>query len=282
MSHRALLLRTLAPALVFTVLFFLLPLLVMLAMSFAERSGGRIVFSWTLANYQGLWVRGGGAFLDALANSVQVTLLVTVVSVLLAFPLAWVVAYRTPARWQRPLLALLVLPFWTSYVVRCYSWLLVLSEKGVVNVALLGLGLLDEAVGLGNSRFATVLGFVHFALMLLTLTLYASLVQIKEGYRRAAADLGASPWQVFAHVTLPLCLPGLVVGAFLTFVLVVGDYITPQILGGSRELLLPQAIMLQVTRGADFPMASALSMLLMLVVAAAYLACARWLRAARL
>lgn len=272
---------TVYPALVVTALLFLVPLVVMLALSFAQRVDGQLVFVPTLANYRDFFIRSDGTFVGALVNSIEVTLLATVLGVLVAYPLAFITAYVVPLRWQRILLAVIVLPFWTSYVVRCYSWLLVLSERGIVNEALLWLGLLDAATGFGNSRFATVLGFVHFATMLLTLTIYANLVQLKPGYRQAAADLGASPLQVLVHVTLPLSLPGVMVGAFLTFVLVIGDYITPQILGGSRELLLPQAIMLQVGRSADFPMASALSMVLMLVVAAAYLACARWLRMER-
>jgi spermidine/putrescine transport system permease protein len=149
---------------------------------------------------------------------------------------------------------------------------------GLVGQALLALGLTDEPLGLGNTRGATVLGFVHFFVMLLTLTIYANLVQIRASYRLAAADLGASPWQTFLRITLPLSLPGVAVGAFLTLVLTLGDYVTPQILGGSRELLLPQAIMLQIGRSADFPMASAMSMILMLVVSLAYLAFARHLR----
>jgi spermidine/putrescine transport system permease protein len=201
--------------------------------------------------------------------------------VLVAYPVAYILAYRVPQRWQRLLLVLLVLPFWTSYVIRSYSWVLVLSEKGVINTALVGLGLLDEPVGLGNNRGATILGFVHFFTMLLTLTIYANLVQIKASYRRAAADLGASGMQIFLHVTLPLSLPGVAVGAFLTFVLAIGDYVTPQILGGSKELLLPQAIMLQVGRQADFPLASALSMVLMVVVTIAFLLFARHLKMER-
>jgi spermidine/putrescine transport system permease protein len=135
---------------------------------------------------------------------------------------------------------------------------------------------------MGNNRGATVLGYVHFFVMLLTLTIYSNLVQIKESYRKAAADLGASPAQTFLHVTLPLSLPGVAVGAFLTFVLAIGDYITPQILGGSKELLMPQAIMRQVGRTADFSMASALSMILMLVITVAFLLSARHLKMARL
>jgi spermidine/putrescine transport system permease protein len=137
---------------------------------------------------------------------------------------------------------------------------------------------IDPGIQLASNRTGTVIGFVHFFTMLLTLTIYASLVQIPASYLRAAADLGASAWQAFWRVTLPLSLPGVVVGAFLTFVLAIGDYITPQILGGNRELLMPQAIMLQVGRQADFPMAAALSLILMLVVGLAYVVCARWLR----
>ena len=269
------------PAVVWTLVFFVLPLGAMLALSFAERIGDRIVAWGSLANYRAFVTLGDGTLVKALVNSIEVTIVVTVLSVVIAYPLAYILAYRVPARWRRALLVLIVLPFWTSYVVRSYSWLLVLSENGVLNAGLIGIGLIDTPIGMGNTRGATVLGFVHFFVMLLTLTIFANLVQIKDSYRRAAADLGASPFQVFRHVTLPLSLPGVATGAFLTFVLAIGDYITPQILGGSRELLLPQAIMLQVSRQANFPMASALSMILMLAVTAAFLVAAKRLRMER-
>jgi spermidine/putrescine transport system permease protein len=269
------------PAVLWTVLFFALPLAAMLAMSFAERVAGKITFTWTLANYEAFFTRANGTFVQALVNSLEVTIATTILSILVAYPLAYILAYRVPAQWRRILLVLIVLPFWTSYVIRSYSWLLVLSQNGIISQTLLDLGLIDQPIGLGNSRFATVLGFVHFFAMLLTLTIFANLVQIKDSYRKAAADLGANNWQVFWHVTLPLSLPGVAVGAFLTFVLAIGDYITPQILGGSRELLLPQAIMLQIGRQADFPLASALSMILMLVVTIAFLLSARRLKMER-
>ena len=171
-----------------------------------------------------------------------------------------------------------ILPFWTSYVVRSYSWLLVLSKGGVVNQALLALGVIAEPLEIASTRTATVIGFVHFFVMLLTLTIYANLIQLSPNYARAARDLGASRWQCFAHVILPLTLPGVVTGAFLTFVLCIGDYITPQILGGNTELTLPQLIMLQLGRSGNFPLASALSVVLMAVVTLAYFASSRWLR----
>jgi spermidine/putrescine transport system permease protein len=269
------------PATLWTGLFFLLPLLIMLAVSFSARIGNQMLATFTLDNYVAFFSQGGGVYVAALTNSIEVTLIVTMVSLIVAYPLAYILAYGVPARWQRLLLVIIVLPFWTSYVIRSYSWLLVLSEKGVINQVMMAVGLFDQPIGLGNTRGATVLGFVHFFTMLLTLTIYANLVQIKESYRKAAADLGASPLQVFLRITLPLSLPGVAVGAFLTFVLAIGDYITPQILGGSRELLLPQAIMLQISRQANFEMASAMSMVLMLVVSAAFLLFARHLRMER-
>jgi len=147
---------------------------------------------------------------------------------------------------------------------------------------MIGLGVLSEPLTLANTRFATVTGFVHFFVMLLTLTIYANLVQLSPNYRRAAMDLGANAVQTFRHILLPLTLPGIVTGAFLTFVLCMGDYITPQILGGNNELTVPQVIMVQLGRRADFPLASALAIIMMAMVTLAYLTCHRWLKLDRL
>lgn len=264
------------PALFYSLVFFAMPFLVMVMVSFWQRVHGRLEATWTLANYDKFISRD--YLLEALANSVEVTVLTTVVSVLVAYPLAWILAYRVSLRWQKILLIGAIIPFWTAYVVRAYAWLIVLSENGIVNAGLLSLGFIEVPLDLAYTRGATVLGFVHFFTMLLTLTIYASLIQIPEHYRLAASDLGASPLRVFLVITLPLSLPGVAVGAFLTFVITIGDYITPQILGGNTEVLIPQAIMLQIARAANFPMASVLSVSLMIVVLAVYLASARHLR----
>lgn len=268
-----------APALLWTVAFFVIPFLYMAAMSLWSRQGREILRVWNLDNYARFL--NESALLRGLTNSLEITLTVTVLSVLLAYPLAWIIAERVPKRWQRMALILAILPFWTSYVVRSYSWLLVLSKGGVINQALLGIGLISEPLEIASNRTATVTGFVHFFVMLLTLTIYSNLIQLSPNYRRAAADLGANALQTFWHVILPLTLPGVMTGAFLTFVLCIGDYITPQILGGNNELVLPQIIMLQIGRRADFPMAAALSIILMLAVTAAYVLCARWLKIER-
>lgn len=269
-----------APALLWTLAFFVVPFVVMGAMSLATLEGRTLVWSLSLSNYAELAEK---AYLwRAIMVSLEITVTVTIVSVVLAYPLAWIIAYRVPPRWQRLALMLAILPFWTSYVVRSYAWLLVLAREGIVNQTLLGLGLIADPITLANTRFATVTGFVHFFVMLLTLTIYANLLQLSPNYRRAAMDLGANAFQTFRHVILPLTLPGVVTGAFLTFVLCIGDYVTPQILGGNTELTVPQVIMVQLGRRADFPLAAALAIVLMAIVTVVYLLSARWLRLDRI
>ncbi len=275
MSERARGFGLLAPAVLWLGAFFLAPFAIMALLSLARMEGRVVVQGVFLDNYVKFFT--DAALFKGLVVSLEITLLVTVISVLLAYPLAWIIAMQVPARWQRLALMLAVLPFWTSYVVRSYAWLLVLGQNGVINKALMGLGMV-EPLAIASTRAATVIGFVHFFVMLLTLTIYANLVQLSPNYARAAADLGASAFATFRHIILPLTLPGVMTGAFLTFVLCIGDYITPQILGGTNELTLPQLIMMQLGRRGDFPMASAMSLILMGVVTLAYVACARWLR----
>ena len=264
------------PAAAWTVAFFVLPFLLMACYSLWRFDGGKVQHVWTFENYAAFLARPH--FHLALVNSLEVTTITVILSVMLAYPLAWILAFRVPPRWQRIALVLAVLPFWTSYLVRSYSWLLVLSDKGVINSALLAVGIIEAPLELSHNRGATVLGFTHFFTMLLTLTIFASLVQINPHYHAAAADLGASRLRVFLRITLPLSLPGVIVGAFLTFVVAVGDFVTPQILGGGTELLMPQAIMLQISRYVNLPMASTMSLILMAVVSVVFLACARWLK----
>ncbi|WP_138466523.1 ABC transporter permease [Poseidonocella sp. HB161398] len=265
-----------APALLWTLAFFLLPFGAMVWMSLGHMEGRTVVPGPGPETYARIF--SDPSLFRGIFVSLEITATVTVLSVALAWPLAWIIATRVPARWRRLALLLAVLPFWTSYVVRSYSWALVLGEKGVIMNALTGLGLLAEPVQIMATRTATVIGFTHFFVMLLTLTIYSNLVQLSPNYARAAEDLGASRWQVIRLVILPLTLPGVMTGAFLTFVLCIGDYITPQILGGNNELSLPQLIMLQLGRRGDFPMASALSVVLMAIVTLAYAASARWLK----
>jgi spermidine/putrescine transport system permease protein len=268
------------PAVAWIALFFAAPLVIMTIYSLMPLAADGSLSAISLDNYRHFL--GEPAYVQAIWNSVVTTAVVVVVSLLLAYPFAYILAFKVPKRWQRLALACAILPFWTSYVVRSYAWLLVLAPTGIVNWVLMGLHLVDHPVTLAYNPAATDLGFVHFFIMLNALTIYANLVQINPRYVLAAQDLGASAWRSFLAVTLPLSIPGMTVGAFLTVVLCIGDFITPQILGGNKELLLPQVIMMQIQRQLDLPMASTMSLVLTLIVAIVYLALQRKMRMSRL
>jgi spermidine/putrescine transport system permease protein len=268
------------PAVAWIAIFFLAPIAIMVAYSLMPLDSAGRPGPLGLDGYRAFL--GESAYTAALWNSVVTTLIVVALSTLLAYPFAYGIAHLVPRRWQRLALACAILPFWTSYVVRSYAWLLALSPVGVINRLLLWLGVIQHPILFAYNPQATELGFVHFFIMLNALTIYANLVQINPHYALAARDLGASTWRCFLFVTLPLSIPGIAVGAFLTIVLCIGDFVTPQILGGFRELLLPQVVMMQIQRQLNLPMASVMSLVLTLVVAAAYLALQRWLKMVRL
>ena len=268
------------PAVAWIVVFFAAPIAIMAVYSLMPLDTEGRLGPVSLDGYRAFL--GESAYTAALWNSILTTLVVVAASTLLAYPFAYGIAHLVPKRWQRLALAFAILPFWTSYVVRSYAWLLALSPVGVVNRLLLSLNVIQHPILFAYNPQATELGFVHFFIMLNALTIYANLVQINPHYALAARDLGASSWRCFLFVTLPLSIPGIAVGAFLTIVLCIGDFVTPQILGGFRELLLPQVVMMQIQRQLNLPMASVMSLVLTLVVAAAYLGLQRWLRMARL
>ncbi|WP_395022574.1 ABC transporter permease [Dongia sp.] len=268
------------PAVAWILLFFGAPLVIMAVMSLLPLTADGSPPQLSFKAYSDFFSQP--AYVEAIWNSVVTTVITVFVSLLLAYPFAYVLAYKVPKRWQRFALACAILPFWTSYVVRSYAWLLVLAPTGIVNWLLINLGLIERPITFAYNPNATVLGFVHFFIMLNALTIYANLVQINPRYVLAAQDLGASAWKSFLAVTLPLSVPGMTVGAFLTVVLCIGDFITPQILGGNKELLLPQVIMMQIQRQLDLPMASVMSLVLTVIVAAVYLLIQKPMRSARL
>lgn len=261
------------PALAWLATFFAAPLLAMIVISLRDSATGQI----EIGNFTRIFIEK--SYESALLNSVVLTATVTVASLLLAYPLAYSIVTVLSRRMQRVALTFAVLPFWTSYVVRSYAWLLVLAPTGFLNRLLLALGLIHTPLRLAYTPTATEIGFVHFFIMLDTLTIYASLVQINPRLALAARDLGASSLRTFLTVTLPLSVPGIAVGAFLTIVLCLGDYVTPQILGGMRAIVLPQTVMMQIQKHLDLPMASAMSLVLTLIMALAYLGLRRFLDA---
>ena len=254
----------LAPALAFLGVFFIAPLMTTFWSSLHLKTGAAVQADLTLANYRAFFDQP--ALWQAMSNSIELTALTILFALPLAYAMAASIVFAVPQRWHLPVLILTILPFWTSYVVRTYAWLLVLGDRGIVNAAFLGIGVIEEPLRLANDRVGILVVFVHYFLMIMTLTIFVTLRRIPRNLIRAALDLGATPTRAFLTVILPLSVPGMATGVFLTIVLAIGDYVTPQIIGGGSELTMPQAIMLQIGRLSNLPLAAALSFILTLLI----------------
>jgi len=268
------------PALSWTVVFFLVPLAIMLVYSFWSLVDYKIEPTWTLDNYRYFFTKS--FYYSALWNSLLITLWSAVISILVAFPLAYAIAFKIPKRFQLISLIAMIIPFWTSYIVRSYSWLTILSENGIINQFLMSLGLTSVSLDIVYTKPAIILGFVHFFIMLLTLTIYASLVQINRSYFRAAEDLGANRFKTLFYITLPLSLPGIMIGTFIAIILAFGDFITPAILGGNVELVLPLSLVFEIQHRINFPQAAAIGIIMMVIMGMTFLAFYRYVRVSEL
>jgi ABC-type spermidine/putrescine transport system permease subunit I len=204
----------------------------------------------------------------------EIAAVVTVVAALLGYPLAYWLS-RLPERWANFGLVLVLVPFWTSLLVRTYAWLVLLQRRGLVNQGLLSLGLIDEPLRLVHNWTGTVIGMLHILLPFLVLPAYASLRAIDPAYLAAAASLGASPVRAFWTVFFPLSLPGLLAGCLLVFVLALGFYVTPAILGGGRVLMVAMKVQENAGLYLDWGAASALAVVLLLATLALFALLAR-------
>ncbi|BCX18340.1 MAG: ABC transporter permease [Geminicoccaceae bacterium] len=204
----------------------------------------------------------------------EIAAVVTILAALLGYPLAYWLS-RLPERWANVGLVLVLVPFWTSLLVRTYAWLVLLQRRGLVNRALLDLGLIEEPLRLVHNWTGTVIGMLHILLPFLVLPAYASLRAIDPAYLAAAASLGASPVRAFWTVFFPLSLPGLLAGCLLVFVLALGFYVTPAILGGGRVLMVAMKVQENAGLYLDWGAASALAVVLLLATLAMFALLAR-------
>lgn len=249
----------LVPAVLLTAAFFLLPVANMIRLSLITPDGPG------LGNYIAFFEQAHQA--DALWRSLKLALMATTVSGLLAWPLAFFLAFCVAARWRYMALLLLLAPFWTSFTIRAFSWQLVLSDNGVLGWALSNLLGAPVSLGILYTMAASVFGLALFGTMLTTLTLFGALTSIDKRLIEAAVSMGASPWQVFRDAVFPLARQGWLAGMTLTFIICVGDYAVPTLLGGGLKPVLAQ-IMLSTVKGTyDLPTASTMAVLLCLVVA---------------
>ena len=250
------------PAL-YLLLFFILPIGIMAVFSFRAGTMGAARNVFTVDNYREFLANS--AFLGLLWRSMIISLIVSIVSVLLAYPLAYYLVFRAGPR-RITLLTLVIVPTWTSYLLRIFAWKLILSSNGLLNTFLLWVGLIEEAAPiLMYSREAIILTMVYVWVPFVALPIFAALERIDWSLLEAAADLGCKPWETFLRVTLPLSMPGVVAGFFFVFIPTIGEYVTPKLVGG-RSLMFGNLIQDQFAFALNWPMGSVMSMAMLVTV----------------
>ena len=255
----------LAPAAAWMALFFFTPLLLVLAISFATRGPyGGIEWIPTVENYALL---GDSLYLRVYGRSLILATLTTAVCLLAGFPLAYYIA-RLPPRWQGVWILLVIVPFWTNFLVRTYAWMFILRTEGLLNTILLKLGVIASPVEILYSDAAVLIGLVYGYLPFMVLPLYAVLGRLDFSLVEAAWDLYASGWAVVWRVILPLAKPGVIAGCILVFIPTLGAYITPDLLGGARTMMAGNLIQHEYLVVRDWPLGSAFSFVLMAMVLA--------------
>ena len=211
----------------------------------------------------------------AFLNSLWVGLVSTLGCLLIGYPMAYAIA-TAPERWRVPLLMMIILPFWTSFLIRVYAWIGILKGNGLLNNFLLALGLIDEPLTILHTQTAVYIGVVYSYLPFMVLPLYANLSRLDMTLLEAAADLGCRPWRAFLRVTLPLSLPGILAGSLLVFIPVVGEFVIPDLLGGPDSLMVGRMLWTEFFSNKDWPLASALALVLLALLVVPFVALQRW------
>ncbi len=244
-------------------IFFLLPLGLLVAYSFLTYQGyGNVLWQWTAENYIRLLNPTYG---EILLRSVGLALGTTVVCLVLGYPLAlWLVSQPRP--WRTMLLLLVIIPFWTNFLVRTYAWMVLLGQRGLINTLLIGLGVISEPLNLLFTPFAVWIGLVYGFVPFMILPLYSTLEKFDFNLVLAAQDLGANFWQILYRVLIPLSRRGIGVGCLLVFIPAVGAFVTPDILGGAKSLMVGNLVQNQFLKTLDWPLGAALSVVLMVLI----------------
>lgn len=197
--------------------------------------------------------------------SLRIAALTTLIALAIGYPLAYAMA-SAPARWRAILLVLVILPFWTSFLIRVYAWIGILRPEGLLDMALAALGLSDQPLRLLNTETAVLIGMVYSYLPFMVLPLYATLEKLDRSLLEAAADLGATPLRAFLTVTLPLSLPGILAGSALVFIPAIGEFVIPDLLGGPDTTMIGKVLWTEFFSNRDWPLASAVAIVLLVVL----------------
>jgi len=254
-------------------LFFLLPFAIVLKISLAEPIIAQPPFTplfgpdgslqATVDNF--LFLLEDSLYIVAYLNSVKIAGISTLLCLLLGYPMAYGIA-RAPRATRNILLLLVILPFWTSFLLRVYAWMGILRNNGLINNLLMSLGIIDQPIQMMNTDFAIYIGITYSYLPFMILPLYAALERLSPDLVEAAQDLGCRPWKAFVTITLPLSLPGIIAGSLLVFIPAVGEFVIPSLLGGPDSLMIGRVLWDEFFGNRDWPVASAVAIALLLVL----------------
>jgi putrescine transport system permease protein len=258
----------------FLLTFFLLPFLVVFKISVSEMDNVvfKDLFVWAdgilqlkikLGNY--IFIALDDLYFQTYISSVKFAAITTLICLLIAYPFAYFMA-RSPADKRPALLMLVMLPFWTSFLLRVYAWKMLLADSGVFNNIALALGLMAEPVKMMNTPFSLVLGMVYTYVPFMILPLYANLVKMDLRLLEAALDLGATPWQAFWRITVPLSKSGIIAGSMLVFIPCVGEFVIPELLGGPQTLMIGRVLWDEFFSNNDWPMAATVAVVMVLLI----------------
>ena len=250
----------LSPVTIWLGLFFLVPLLLILAYSFGTSSiyGGSVTLGFNPSNYLKVF---DPLYLEIIGRTFVIAGVNTLLCFALGYPLAYFIVFKG-RRWRNALILLVMVPFWTSLLVRAYAWVVILSGNGIANKTLQFLGITDEPLILIFTPQAVLMGMVYSYLPFMVLPLYAALEKFDTRLKEAAQDLGASRWHTFWRVTFPLSMPGVIAGSILVFIPSAGEFVIPDLLGGSRTVMTGNLIQNQFLQARDWAFGSALSVML--------------------
>ncbi len=268
-------------------LFFVLPFIIVLHIGLAEPAlaqppytalwewaeDGVLQIRLNLQNFMLVWT--DDLYLAAFLNSLWVALVCTIACLLIGYPMAYAIA-TAPEQRRVVLLMLIILPFWTSFLIRVYAWIGILKPEGLLNNLLLWLGLIDTPLAILHTQTAVYIGVVYSYLPFMILPLYANLARMDLTLLEAAADLGCRATRAFVRITLPLSLPGIVAVSMLVFIPVVGEFVIPDLLGGPDNLMVGRMLWTEFFGNKDWPLASAIAILLLVVLVVPFVAMQRW------
>lgn len=257
----------LGPGLLFTCVFVALPVLLVLSYTFFERGRfGGVVYEFGFDNFARALEP---TYRKVLVSSIGIAGLTTLLALVLGFPVAYAVA-KLPARWRNVALVLIVVPFWTNFLIRTYAWIMLLNTQGVLNDALIAMGLIDEPLTLLYTRGAVVVGLFYAYLPLMILPIYASVARLDPELREASANLGANRFTTFFRITWPLALPGVVTGCIFVFVPSLGNFVVPELLGGGKTLMVGNLIRDQFLKARDWPFGATLALIMVIFLIALF------------